>query len=198
LEAVASIFLQGTEELRRAAAEAFATHPREGHPALREGMNVDDILVRRAVIYGLKRVNEPWAMEILEVTQIEDAQWVVKNAAQQAVEELNNPDPHIPQPLEALENIPWLIEFASNQGVGISAGESARDMLLRALSEGNEEEQLAALGQIQQRGETKVFPAIYHLIYGPHPEISETAFNTMWHIVSMDEEIPPPIQFGLG
>jgi hypothetical protein len=161
-------------------------------------MAVDDLLVRRATIYGLKRIDEPWAMEILEETQIEDAQWVVKNAAQQVVEELNNPDPYIPQPLGPLEDIPWLIEFASNQGLGISAGDAAREMLMRAFSEGNEDEQLAALGQIQQRGETKVFPAIYHLIFGQHPEISEIAYNTLWHIASMGEEVPPPIQFGLG
>jgi HEAT repeat protein len=198
LEAVASVFLEGTEEMRRAAAETFATHPSEGHPALREGMLVDDILVRRAVIYGLKRVNQPWALEILEETQIEDAQWVVKNAAQQAVEELKNPDPHNPKPLMPLEDTPWLIEFASNLGVGISAGEAARDMLLRALKDGNPEQQLAALGQIQRRGETRVFPAVYHLIYGQHPDVSEMAFNTLWQIASTDAEIPPPIQFGLG
>ena len=198
LEAVASVFLEGTEEIRRAAAEAFATHPSEGHPALREGILVDDILVRRAVIYGLKRVNQPWALEILEETQIEDAQWVVKNAAQQAVEELKNPDPHNPKSLIPLENIPWLIEYASNLGVGISAGEAAREMLLRALKDGNPDQQLAALYLIQRLGETRVFPAIYHLIYGQHPDVSEIAYNTLWQIASTDAEIPPPVQFGLG
>ncbi len=198
LEAVASALLQGEEGLRRAAAEAFASHPEEGHPTLKEGAGIDDLLVRRAVIYGLKRVRQPWAVQILEEMRIEDAQWVVKDAAAHAVEELNSPDPRIPRQLPPLEDTPWLIAFASEHGLGISAGESAREMLLRALKEGNEDEQLAAIGQIQQRGETGIFPTIYHLLYGSNPELSEAAFNIVWHIAATGAEFPPPIQFGLG
>ncbi|MBU0510869.1 MAG: HEAT repeat domain-containing protein [Chloroflexi bacterium] len=198
LEAVASALLQGEEELRRAAAEAFANHPEEGHPTLKEGAGIDDLLVRRAVIYGLLRIRQPWSVQILEEMRIEDAQWVVKDAAARAVEELNSPDPRIPRQLPPLEDTPWLIAFASERGVGISAGESAREMLLRALRDGNEDEQLAAIGQLQQRGETGIFPAIYHLLYGSNPELSEAAFNIVWHIAATGVDFPPPIQFGLG
>ena len=198
LDAVASALLQGEEELRRAAAEAFANHPEEGHPTLKEGAVIDDLLVRRAVIYGLWRIRQPWSIQILEEMRIEDAQWVVKDAAAHAVEELNIPDPRIPRQLSPLEDIPWLIAFASERGFGISAGESALEMLLRVLKDGNENEQLAAIGQIQQRGETRIFPAIYHLLYGSNPELSEAAFNIVWHIAATDTEFPPPIQFGLG
>jgi HEAT repeat protein len=198
LEAVATVLIQGDERLRRAAAESFANHPSEGYPILREGSTVDDLLTRRAVIYGLRRVNQPWATQILEELQIEDAQWVVKDAAAQAVTQINNPDPAIPKPQPPLEDLPWLIAFASDLEVGISEGKPAREMLLKALSEGNEDEKLAAMGQVRLRGETGIFPAIYHILYSDIPELKEAAFYTIWHIASTGYEIPPPIQFGLG
>jgi len=197
LEAIASALIQGSEELRRAAAEALANHPVDGYPTLREGSTVDDILVRRAVIFGLKRVNQPWSLEILEEMQIEDAQWVVKNAAAQTVEEIYAVDPHIPQPVEPLHDLPWLIEFASERGVGVSP-ETVGKMVLQALKEGNEDQKLAAMGIIQQRGETAIFPEIYHIIFSTDTELSDAAFNTIWHLAGMGETIPSPAQYGLG
>jgi hypothetical protein len=158
---------------------------------------VEDILVRRAVIYGLRRVNEAWATEILEEMQIEDAQWVIKDAAAQAIEDRNNPHPSIPKPQPPLKDLPWLIAFAGDRGLGISEGKSARDMLLRVPPEGNEEEVIAALGQIRLRGETSIFPFAYTLYYGDNPLLKTAAFNTMWHIASMGFNIPPLDQVGL-
>ena len=50
---VARALLQGDEELRRAAAEAMANDPIEGHAMLKEGATLPDILLRRAVVHGL-------------------------------------------------------------------------------------------------------------------------------------------------
>jgi len=198
LETVVSALLEGNEHLRRSAAEAFSNHPTEGYPILKDGSTMDDLLVRRAVIYGLRRVREPWATQILEELQIEDAQWVVKDAAARAVEQLNNLDPAIPKPVVPLEDLPWLITFASEQGLGIGDRDSARAMLFRVLREGNEDEKLAALREIQTRGFSTVFPFVYHIFFDANPELIEAAFNTIWHTAAMGIEIPNPTQFGLG
>lgn len=199
LEAVARALLEGSEPLRRAAAEALANHVEEGYPILREGSAVDDLLVRRAVIFGLRRINEPWTIEVLEQIQIEDAQWVVKNAAAQAFEEMMQPDPHIPEPLPPLSETPWLISFAGERDVGISPGKAAEDMLVRVLREGSAEEKIAALIEIRRRGIKDIFPAIYHIIYGQEePDVQEEALTTLWHLHASGAEIPPPIQYGLG
>lgn len=198
LEIAATILLQGEEMLRRAVAEAFAHHPEEGHPTLREGSTMDDLLVRRSVINGLRLVEEPWALKILEEIQIEDGQWVVRNAAAQMVEELHDLDPYIPRPLQPLETLPWLVEFASKRGTGISEGEPARAMLATVLREGSSDESLAALDYYCRLGDERIFPAIYHRLYGDDREIAESAYNTIWHLASTGAKIPPPIQFGLG
>jgi HEAT repeat protein len=193
LEAVATVLIQGEESIRRAAAEAFANHPAEGHPILKEGSTVEDLLTRRAVIYGLRRVKHSWATQILEEMQIEDAQWVVKDAAAQAVAELNNPDPSIPTPQTPLEDLPWLIGFAGDRELGIGSEDSAREMLLKALIEGTEDEKFAALSQIRIRGETGIFPTVYDLLFGDNPELQEATYLTMWHLASTGFEIPPPV-----
>ena len=61
LEVVAHTLLNGEEDLRRAAAEALANDLKEGHAMLKDGVTMSDILLRRAVVYGLARVDEPWA-----------------------------------------------------------------------------------------------------------------------------------------
>jgi HEAT repeat protein len=190
LEAVATALIQGDERIRRAAAEAFASHPSEGYSVLKEGSTVEDLLTRRAVIYGLRRVNQPWAVEILEELQIEDAQWVVKDAAAQAVKELNAPDPAVPNPQPPLEDLPWLIAFAGDRDSGLSAGAPAKEMLIKVLEEGNDDEKLAALSQICRRGEANIFPAVYYLLNDENPELKEAAFHTIWHIATTGNPIP--------
>jgi HEAT repeat protein len=140
LEAVARALLGGDEELRRAAAEALANDPKEGHAMLQDGATLTDILVRRAVVYGLGRVNEPWAVETLKRVQVDDDQWIVRNAATEVLDSRAHPaNPRIPRPLSVPSETPWLIEFAGKQGVGISPGVPATDVLLNALKNGKEE-----------------------------------------------------------
>jgi HEAT repeat protein len=198
LEALATALLQGTEDIRRAAAESFASHPQEGHPTLREAIMLDDLLVRRAAIYGLRKINEPWAIKILEEMQIEDAQWVVKNAAAQVVEEFHQPDAHIPQLLPAINETPWLIAFAEERGVGLSPGEPAWKALLLALKEGSEEQQLAAMSLFQYYSYPNIFPVIFDPLMGEDDEMKEIAYATIWQIASTGAEIPSPMVYGLG
>jgi len=191
IEGLVTALLEGSDQLRRAAAEAFATIPEKGFEILREGSNLDDLVTRRAVIYGLRKVNEPWSIEILEKLHRDDNQWVIKDAAIQAIEDLKRQDPSDQRLTTPLHEIPWLVAFAGDLGQGLSPGKSAQAMLLRVLDEGNDDEILAALIQIQNRGITEVFPSIYPLYYGERHDIREAAYHTIWQISSMGVDIPP-------
>jgi hypothetical protein len=96
LEAVARALLQGDEELRRSAAEALANDPADGHAMLKEGATLADIMLRRAVVHGLARIDQPWAVETLQRMQVQDDQWAVRNLANQNLEQMTNIDPRIP------------------------------------------------------------------------------------------------------
>jgi len=197
LDAVASTLLEGNERQRRAAAEALANHPEEGHPALEEGSTMEDLLVRRAIVFGLARVGEPWAIERLEQIQVEDSQWAVKNLAQQTLEDLHNPDPHIPTPLPPLTETPWLIAYAGKKGIGVAPGEPAEDLVIQALDSDNGQERLAALDYFRLNSSEKAIIPVLQMLYEDDDLVKEKAFNTLWYMAAMGMPIPPPEKFGL-
>lgn len=187
IDAVASALLNGTDDIRRAAAEALANNEEEGYPLLKEGATLEDILVRRAVIFGLRRIKHPWSIEILKKLQIEDAQWVVKNAADQALEEVEKPHPRIPRQLKDLSEFPWLIAFAGEKGMGLAPGKSAMDMVVSALKEGKEEQKLAALDTIRLLGKSDLFDLVVQTFHSTKGALKEAAYNTLWQISLMEK-----------
>ncbi|MCC6146498.1 MAG: HEAT repeat domain-containing protein [Anaerolineaceae bacterium] len=139
------ILHKGTEDQKTIMAESLALQPPEGHEVLLQAISSPDILVRRAVVAGLSRVHEDWAIQRLEKIAIEDGHWVIKNAALSGVEHLKNPAIFAPQLYVPPSESPWLISFASRHGYGIPAGDPAMDMLLFALNAGSPEEKTAAI-----------------------------------------------------
>ncbi|MEJ2756973.1 MAG: HEAT repeat domain-containing protein, partial [Anaerolineales bacterium] len=112
LELVTTALLEANDEVRRAAAEALAQHPAEGYPVLKDGTTFEDVQVRRAVVFGLARIHEPWAEEIIATIQTEDEQWVVRNAAIQMIEDQKLAKAALPKDLPPIHEMPWLIAFA--------------------------------------------------------------------------------------
>ena len=191
LEAVAAVLLNGSEEARRIAAEALANHPEEGHPTLVEACQVEDVMVRRAAVAGLGRIRQPWAVEKLQELQVEDSQWVVQNAASQALDEMNQPDPHIPQPVPDLVESSWLIAFAGEKGIGVVPGKPAYELVLRALNEGTPEQQLAALQTLHQYGDAQAIASIYQAYAHGESDVRSAAFLALEQLAATGVELPP-------
>jgi HEAT repeat protein len=198
LEGVARALIQGDEELRRAAAEALANDPVEGHAMLKEGATLTDILVRRAVVHGLARVGQPWALETLQHMQVEDDQWAVRNLATQYLEQLQNIDTRVPRPLPTPSETPWVIAFAGKQKMGVPRGGPATDVLLSAFKQGDTEERLAALPYLKRVANEGIIGSIYNAMYGEDPEVREAAFHAVEDIGANGLKLPHPNQFGLG
>jgi hypothetical protein len=198
LEAVGRALILGDEELRRAAAEALANDPVEGHAMLREGATLADIMLRRAVVHGLARIHQPWATEILQRMQVQDDQWAVRNLANQYLEQMAHVDPRVPRKLKAPSESPWLIEFAGKQGMGIPRGGSATEVLVNAYKHGDTEERLAALPYLKRVADDGIIGALYNGIYGEDPEVREASFYALEEIAANGIQIPHPNQFGLG
>lgn len=198
LEAVATALLRGDEQLRIAAAEALANYPGEGHDALREGLTSQDILMRRAVVYGLARVHEPWAMELLQRAQVDDEQWVVRSAAVEIIEAREKPDARIQRKLTAPAETPWLIEFAGKHGQGITPGVPATDVFLLAFKDEKLEVRGAALNYLRYTPTEGVLAALYQSFYGGDSETKEEIYRTLSEIAYNGTVMPQPMQFGLG
>jgi HEAT repeat protein len=198
LEAVATALLRGDEQLRIAAAESLANHPSEGREALKEGITSEDILVRRAIVYGLARIREDWAQELLAGIPTKDDQWVVRNAAVEVLDALQRPNPHIPQRELRPENMPWLIEFAGKYGMGVTPGEPATDLFLLALKDDNPEYQQAGLHYLRHSPTEGVLAALYPHLFGTDAEMRDGVFQVLQQMALGGARLPPPMQFGLG
>jgi hypothetical protein len=196
LESVAQTLLNGDEDIRRAAAEALATDPGEGHAMLKEGITLNDILLRRSVVYGLGRTNEPWATEILQKVQVEDDQWVVRNAATEVLEAKANAGVNAPRKLKAPSEAPWLVEFAAKQGMGIAPGTPATDVLLQALGGEDANMRFAALPYLKFTPSEGVIAKLYSVMYSDDNELREYAYNILWEIGASGMKLPDPTQYG--
>ncbi len=198
LEAIAGALLHGDENLRRAAAEALANHPGEGWEMLREGLEMDDILVRRSVVYGLARVSAPWATELLSKVQVEDKEWAVRDIASSILQEDAAPSARIPRKLSPPSETPWLIAFAGKQGMGISPGAPATDVLLLALKSDDLEERLAVLPYLRNVPSEGVINALYHAMNAGNIEIREAVFLVLLEIAASGATLPDPQTYGLA
>jgi HEAT repeat protein len=198
LEAVATALLQGDEQMRVSAAEALANHPTEGREALREGITSKDIVLRRAIVFGLARIHEPWAADLLEQTQVKDDQWAVRNVAVEILDARQQPDLHIPQRLKPASETPWLIEFAGKHGMGIIPGQPATDIFLLALKDENPEYRQAALTYLRSAPSEGVLAALYPHLFGNDSDLKEGVFQVLSEMALGGIRLPPPRQFGLG
>lgn len=198
LEAIATALLNGDEELRIAAAEALANNPVEGYETLKDGVTSQDILVRRAIVYGLARVREDWARDLLSKIPTQDEQWVVRNAAVEILEALQRPNPRVPQRELPPEQMPWLIEFAGKYGMGVIPGEPATDLFLLALKDDNPDYRRAALHYLRHTPTENVLAALYPHLYGEDPEMREGVFQVLREMGMSGVRLPAPQKFGLG
>ncbi|MEW6718661.1 MAG: HEAT repeat domain-containing protein [Chloroflexota bacterium] len=198
LEAVATALLHGDENLRQTAAEALANHQEEGHPTLKEGATLDDIQVRRASAYGLARIPQPWAKEVLNNMQLDDDEWVVRNTASRILEMDAWREGHTPQKPQSLTQIPWLITFAGERGMGVAPGKPALDMLLRMVKEGTPSQIVAALDRLTHIPSEAIISPLYHALSSTQGTVQEAVYNTLWHVSAAGINLPPMTKFGLG
>ena len=199
LEEVAAVLLSGDDAQRRMAAEALANHPAEGYPTLREAIGLqDDLRVRRAAVYGLARVSQSWAWEILEQVQVEDSQWVVRDAAAAIVERAKKLSPFAPQALRPLHEEPWLLAFAADHGVGVAPGEPAMMLFHRVLEKGTVEQKEAALGRVPFYPKEDWGRPLYALMYERVGQLRDAAFDAVWLLALAGVQLPSPTQYGFA
>jgi len=198
LEIAAHALLNGEEDVRRAAGEALANDPNEGHAMLRDGITINDILLRRAVIYGLGRVREEWATDLLKKVQIEDEQWVVRNAATEVLEMRAHGEAFAPMKPKAPHETPWLVEFAAKKGIGVSPGVPATDILLVALKEDDPDVRLAALQFLKYTPQDVVLKQMYEAMNKDDPELREATFHVLWELGAAGVKLPHPSEYGLS
>jgi len=189
LEGLGHILLESDEGVLIAAAEALACNPDEGYAMLRDAMEMENLLTRRAAVFGLARVPEPWAMEILESIHLDDDQWVVRGAAAEVLEQHRNPPWKIQAPTDDLSTLPWLQAFAEREGLAVAPGRAALEMLRRALNKGSEDEQIAALEAIIWAGGDELAVELFQALSSPEPHLRDAAYEALWQLRASGVEL---------
>jgi HEAT repeat protein len=143
--------LQDEHELpRRMAAEALASIGGEGWEVLREAAQSQDVYIRRAAVYGLAAIAEPWVVSTLEHISREDPEWYVRSAATDVLEQLQSGPLVLDVP--ALEDEPWLVSWAARRGVGLGTRLAALRAVLDAIREEDWPVRLAAADALRVHG----------------------------------------------
>lgn len=174
------------EIIRQTAAEALGVGSSSGQEVLKRAASSEELLVRRAAAFGLSRLRETWAKDLLKEMAVQDNQWVVRNAASQALDMMEAEDPNIPYPLMPPSETPWVLAYAGKLGVGIVPGDRAAEILLHALQSGSTEERLASLDLLRTYNEEIVYNAVSFAAEKEESPVKEMAQLTLWYIGNID------------
>ncbi len=180
IEWLIHILESGDEVLQVEAARALAHQGEEGYRALREALQHEDFMVRRAAAYGLGEIEAIWARELLEKAAREDSQWIVRSAAASVLSEREQkakPTPPPPPPVPW--DMGWLIAWAAEQGEGVGIGEAVFGPLLRALAEGPAPIRRAAAQTLGWVGRPEHADALRRALNDPEPEVARAALQAL-------------------
>lgn len=175
---LARVLIEADQDLRLLAARALARCGEEGIEVLREAVKDEDLLTRRAAVYGLAEVTQPWARTLLIEISRDDAEWIVRSAADTALEGEGVTLPHVGPPLRISE-AGWLIAWAAQQGEPLGRGPEALRMLLRAMVEGKPSVRRAAIRALGLIGAPEHAAALRPLLEDEDPETSAVALEAL-------------------
>lgn len=194
LETMVISFTQGSEQLRQAMAEAFAALPEEGYPILFDAISHEDMMLRRAAVFGLRRLRTTWSLIEIYRAFLEDEQWYVRSAAQQAFQELQyGRDVALTAPLPSADQIEWLAKWASSQGENIPSGDAAVQLLIRALQEGDPALRALAAENLGQLGAVSAVKPLYAALRDRHEPVRAAAHRSLALIEAYSgEALPSP------
>lgn len=179
LEVMVEGLLRGSDQLRRAVAEALAAIPGEGHSILRDGIKAEEIDVRRASVFGLSRINASWALVALYRAMLEDEQWYVRTAAEEAFLAVQSSEREGPRAHPEADTLVWLIQWAANRGEGVPAGENSRQVLVQVLQEGEPPQKSMAALTLGRLGHVPALKPLYAALRDRDPGVRGAAFAAL-------------------
>jgi len=191
LEILGKFLLSGDDVSQLLASQALATHPGEGVPMLKDALEMDNVRVRRAAVFGLGRVQSDEIIPILERIQVEDSQAIVKNAAADILDIRLSPKRNLALPAEEIASLSWLIAYAAEAGLGVTPGKGALEMLRRVFVSGNKLQKIAALEAVGTFHANDLTLETTQALKDSDPSIRHAAYEALWRIKAAQSTIVP-------
>ncbi|MCA0452518.1 MAG: HEAT repeat domain-containing protein [Chloroflexi bacterium] len=179
LTALVDALTEGSESLRQAVAETLADIPAEGYPTLYDAIQDAEMIVRRAAVFGIKRLKSDWAVLAIYRAFLEDSQWYVRSAAQLAFQEMRYGKGNGPHGYPPPEAITWLNEWAAKREENIEPGADASLIMIKALQEGDDLTRSLAARNIGQLGELTMVKALYNALNDKKADVRDAAYRSL-------------------
>ncbi len=193
LEAMIDALTTGDEHLRQAVAEAFAAIPDEGYPVLYDAISHDEMMLRRAAVFGLRRIRTAWAINSIYRVFLEDEQWYVRSAAQQVFADLDTGVRQGTRAYPRAESLPWLNQWALSQGDGIPKDVTGDDLLRMATQDDDAQIRYLAITTIGQLGIVVHVDRLYRALFDPHEAVRDAAQRALSNLqIKIGEALPAP------
>ncbi len=179
LEDMVIALTEGSEQLRQAIAEALAANPVEGHPILFDAITHEDMMLRRAAAFGLRRLKSIWSVTALYRAFLEDEQWYVRSAAQQAFQDIQGYEQRGPRNYPTPQELDWLSAWAAKRGEGIPSGEGGVQLLINALQEAEPDVRALSAQILGQTGQLGAAKALYNALRDRQEEVRSSAHRAL-------------------
>jgi hypothetical protein len=168
--------LEAEDQLLPSIAEALSKTP-EGLEALKEVVSHESLLIRRTAAQGLGRIDQPWTKEILERLAREDSEWLVRSAAEIALNVMKEKaeDKTVVLPPPQIDQMEWLITWAASQGSGLGVGKAAGAMLERAITQGDPKAQILGILTLTHVGREAHLKLLEPLLDSPDADVRYVA-----------------------
>lgn len=175
------VLREGEDTLRALASDALARRKGEDAlPLLRDLAESDDVAARRGAIFGLAYLEQK---ELLAHMVREEGQWIVRSAAEMALEYLKEQEELVGvAAVPEIDQLPWLVSWVAAEGEGMGTGEAAREMLRRALREGEGPVRLAAVQVMAQVGRPDDVEVLRSVLDDPNPNVADAAVEALAEI----------------
>ncbi len=193
LEVMVDGLLHGEESLRQAVSEALAAIPGEGHQILHAAITSEDMMVRRAAVFGLARLGTPWALTDLYRALLEDSQWYVRSAAEQAFARAQRRADVVVAAHPAVRDLAWVVDWAVENAKlpppappGAENAEEAEggdpynpDLLVKMLSAGDQAYRIASARTLGYLAYVRALPYLYRTLGDTSDQVRAAAFAAL-------------------
>lgn len=139
----------------------------EGLKQLQRYSTLEDPNCRRNAIAGLRMINEDWSLNELHHLNSTDHEWMVRDAAAQAIENQWSPAPFIPRPLPPLAKNPTILRFLETNSSDSPYRGNSIDLLGNLIHSQDYPLQLLGLRYLIKQGGSQIPVALEELACCP-------------------------------
>lgn len=183
---VDKLLLSGNDIIRRVICEIFSTDSIYGHNKLKELSSNESLAIRKSSIYGIKLIDEDWVSDFLTSISIKDTEWLVRDSAAAALDELGHKVINISQfSLPEFDKNNWLLESAKKRNLMIVPKIVPVDLLIDIVNTGSIHEKYSSLFILSRFSNSKVKDYLNSQL-NANSDCSDQAFFYMTELLSQD------------